>query len=178
MQNGVLLISTHTPVGTGRESARGLIRQAINGALSTALAIDAVHIHIASHPGQAPRLHLPGFPGAGLSISHEEGLSIAAVHLYGHVGVDLLRIADVPDWHQISQDYLGPQVTDVLSATASEYRPEQFARQWCAREAALKCHGLALSEWRPGVSAGCSLFELDLGTALAGAVAIGARYRR
>ena len=178
MHEGVLLISTHTPVDRDREPARRLIRQAISGALSAVLAIDPVHIHISSNSGQAPRLHLPGFPRAGLSISHEEGLSIAAVHLYGHVGVDLLRIDDVPDWHQVSRDYLGPQVTELLSATAPEQRAEQFARHWCARESALKCHGLALAEWMPGASAGCSLFELDVSTAIVGAVAIGTPYTR
>jgi len=103
-----------------------------------------------SQPGQAPRLRLTSAratSSAGLSISHEDGLSLAAIHLHGAVGIDLMRVQDVPDWQAVARDYLGEAVAGALAQLPPEARALAFARAWTAREAGLKCEGLPLAEW-------------------------------
>jgi 4'-phosphopantetheinyl transferase len=84
----------------------------------------------------------------GCSFSHEDGYSLAAIHLGGVIGVDLMRVQDIPDWQAVARDYVGPAVTAHLQATPAAERPLAFALAWTRREAELKCLGSQLTEWR------------------------------
>jgi 4'-phosphopantetheinyl transferase len=127
-----------------------------------------------SAPGFAPRLLIDGLPEPGFSISHEAGFSIAAVNLHGAVGVDLMQVQAVPDWHAVSQDYLGAEVATRLSGMPESIRPIAFAKAWCRREAFLKLHGLALDEWTAqGGLQGVGV-EVELAEGMVGVVALGA----
>ncbi|MEG1116333.1 MAG: 4'-phosphopantetheinyl transferase superfamily protein, partial [Janthinobacterium sp.] len=117
-------------------------------------------ISVESTPGQPPRLLLAG-GAAGLSFSHDEGLSLAAVHLHGAVGIDVMRVQAIADWFMLARDYLGPQVADALAACPADQRPLALAQAWTAREAALKCAGLPLAEWN-GAAPACRLQALRL----------------
>ena len=141
---GVLVIGVAAVLP--RWEARQRIRAAVREALAQWLKVDIESISVESTPGAPPRLLLAGRV-AGLSLTHDEGMSLAAIHLHGAVGIDVMRVQDVPDWANLARDYLGPQVAEELAACPDAQRPLRLAQAWTAREAALKCAGLQLTEW-------------------------------
>ncbi|MED5596768.1 4'-phosphopantetheinyl transferase family protein [Janthinobacterium sp. P210006] len=143
-----------------RAEARLRIRAAVREAVARWLKMDIDAISLESTPGAPPRLLLAGRP-AGLSFSHDDGWSLAAIHLHGAVGIDVMRVQDIPDWRQVARDYLGPQVTLELASLPDAQRPLALAQAWTAREAALKCAGLPLAEW-DGAAPACRLQLLSL----------------
>ena len=144
--DGLYVVLLRTHCGQQREPARQQIRAAARAALASLLGIAESQITLHSRPGQPPRVSCAG-GDIGISFSHEDGLSLAALHLHGPVGVDLMQIRDVPDWEVLARDYLGPDCVATLRATAAAERPRALARAWTAHEARLKCLGLQLSEW-------------------------------
>ncbi|HAT33617.1 MAG TPA: hypothetical protein DCW29_23085 [Janthinobacterium sp.] len=175
-RDGVLVIGVATAAGAGRDLARRAIRLALPQAMAHCSGLAPERIALRCAPGRAPRLLLGGEGGAeaGLSISHEDGLSLAAVNLHGAVGVDLMRaqdLHDLPDWRQLAIDYLGMAVAKALADVAPGGRALAFARAWTAREAELKCRGLALSEWTP-LAPACRRIGLALPAGLSGTLAL------
>ncbi|MDN2674301.1 4'-phosphopantetheinyl transferase superfamily protein [Janthinobacterium sp. SUN026] len=156
--NGVLVIGIAAVLP--RAEARLRIRAAVREALAQWLKLDIEAISVESTPGQAPRLMLAG-RAAGLSLTHDEGISLAAVHLHGPVGLDVMRVQAIADWCNLARDYLGPQVTQELASLPDAQRPLALAQAWTAREAALKCAGLPLAEW-DGAAPACRLQALSL----------------
>ncbi len=146
-RQGVLLVSCVIRPGSAREEARKLVRTCVRTAVEQWLELPSGAITFISVPGVAPRLLIDGLPEPGFSISHEAGFSLAAVNLHGAVGVDLMQVQAVPDWHAVAMDYLGADVASLLSCMPDLIRPTAFAKAWCRREAFLKLHGLALEEW-------------------------------
>lgn len=151
--DGVLVIGIAAALP--RAEARLRIRSAVRAAAARWLDVSSEAISVEAAPGAPPRLLLAGRP-AGLSFSHDEGISLAAVHLHGAIGIDVMRVQDIADWQQVARDYLGPQVADALAACPAEQRPLALARAWTAREAVLKCAGLQLMEW-DGVAPNCKV---------------------
>src|SRR5471032_432971 len=139
-QNGVCVMSIVTTGGALRAQAREQVRSAVREVLSLLLGIPAGAIAVDSTPGQPPRIVLAYDPGRAIacSFAHEDGWSLAAINLRGAIGVDLMRVRDVPDWQAVARDYLGPAVTADLSACPPWQRARAFALAWTAREAHLK----------------------------------------
>ena len=156
--DGVLAISIAAVLP--RAEARLRIRATVRAAAAQWLKMDIESISVESTPGAAPRLLLAGRP-AGMSFSHDEGLSLAAIGLHGPVGIDVMRVQDIPDWEQVARDYLGPDVAQELAACSDAQRPLALAQAWTAREAALKCAGRQLAEW-DGVAPACRLQAVHL----------------
>jgi 4'-phosphopantetheinyl transferase len=161
---------------TGRDAARARVRVALREALGQLAGLAPDVILIQSTPGCAPSVSYPGRDREApcVSISHDEPLSLAAIHLHGAVGVDLMRVQAIPDWRAVARDYLGPQATALLEALPVADRAPAFARAWSAHEARLKCHGLQLAEWTPRLAGqldGCHCRELALPAGIKGAVA-------
>ncbi|WP_425251891.1 4'-phosphopantetheinyl transferase family protein [Janthinobacterium sp. NFX145] len=154
----VLVIGIVPP--PSRMEARAQLRQAVREALAQWLKLDSEAISMESTPGAPPRLLFPGGV-AGLSFSHDEGISLAAIGLHGPVGIDVMRVQDIPDWFNLARDYLGPHVAEALSACTDAQRPLALAQAWTAREAALKCAGLQLAEWE-GAAPACLSHALPL----------------
>lgn len=171
-QDGVLLIGLQHGFGLAREAARVRVRQALSAAMLRAAEGPRCRIDIDSQAGCAPRIHVPGHARAGLSISHDGCFSVAAVHLHGPVGVDVMAVQDTPDWRGVASDYLGPQVLARLCAATQAQRARLFTRAWCEREARLKCSGLALNEWTPQPLLPARSVELALPAGLVGALAL------
>lgn len=142
--DGVLVIGIAAVLP--RTEARLRLRAAVREAAAQWLKMDIGAISVESAQGAPPRLLLDG-RAAGLSFSHDEGISLAAVHLHGAVGIDVMRVQDIADWEQVARDYLGPQVAVELGACPADQRPLALAQAWTAREAALKCAGRQLAEW-------------------------------
>ncbi|MNM79103.1 4'-phosphopantetheinyl transferase superfamily protein [compost metagenome] len=157
-RDGVLAIGIVPP--PSRMAARAHLRQAVREAAAQWLKLDSEAISVESAPGTPPRLLLPGGV-AGLSFSHDEGISLAAVHLHGPVGIDVMRVQDIADWFHLARDYLGPQVAQELAACPDTQRPLRLAQAWTAREAALKCAGKQLAEW-DGVTLNCKVQQIAL----------------
>jgi 4'-phosphopantetheinyl transferase len=151
-----------------RATARRTIRTALLAGLVDALALPAARIRLGGEPGEAPyALVGDGRRSDGrridLAISHDGDVSVAAVRLDGDVGIDVMRVEDVPDWLAVAQDYLGPACAAVLAGVPAPARAAAFARAWSEREARLKCRGLALAEWREDLDAelaGCRCLPL------------------
>jgi 4'-phosphopantetheinyl transferase len=136
-----------------RTTARRTIRTALLAALAEALALPAARIRLGGEPGDAPYALVDDGRRIDLAISHDGDVSVAALRLDGDVGIDVMRVADVPDWHAVARDYLGPACAAALAAVPAPARAAAFARAWSEREARLKCRGLALAEWRADLDA-------------------------
>lgn len=171
-QDGVLLIGLRHRPGTARDSARLRVRQVLSEILPLVLDGPQRAIDVDSQAGQAPQIRIPGHPGAGLSISHEADFSVAAVHLNGPVGIDVMAVQDTSDWQGVASDYLGPQVLARLCAAHQAQRARLFTRAWCEREARLKCAGQALSEWSLAVQGAGRTLEVGLPEGLIGVLAL------
>lgn len=155
-------LQVSAPQTTLREGARDLVREALQAHLPTLLS--STQVKLLSEPGQAPRLAAP-HEGVGISIAHESGLSLVAVHLNGPVGVDLMRVLDMPDALVVAHAYLGPEVAEALEALPPHEQVQAFAQAWTAHEARLKCLGMPLEEWHEGLDAhlsGCELQPIDV----------------
>ena len=171
----LLVISVVTPDSTLRDAARAQMRDALREVLSLQLGCAPTSIVLKSIPGQPLRVELPVHgQNIGLSISHEAGLSVAAMRRNGPVGVDILRIASAFDWQTVTRDYLGPQAVRRIAHQSEREQPLAFAHEWTRLEADLKCLGLVLQEWTPALGQGlesCRFMTLDIPAGLCGAVA-------
>jgi 4'-phosphopantetheinyl transferase len=152
-----------------RATARRTIRVALRAALAEASGLPASSIQLCGAPGEAPYALLDGRRIA-LSISHDGDLSVAALRLDGGaVGIDVMQVADVPDWQAVARDYLGPACAAALADTPA------FARAWSAHEARLKCRGLAWVEWTAcdeALLSACACLALVLPDGYVGRVAV------
>ena len=109
--------------------------------------------------------------GAGrASFSHEQSHSLLAWCEQGCIGIDIVspqRLADMtaPALAATAALYLGPQVSALIRSTPEVAQAcKLFAEAWASHEASLKCLGLALDEWSPGL-------QLQLTSCLTAAVA-------
>lgn len=168
-----IVVSVTTPLTTIRHIARERIRSALREALGILLDLPAQSVPLISAPGQACRIALPN-QQSGLSISHQPGLSVAAINLRGAIGIDLMQPDAVPDWQQVAHDYLGPQVCKRILEHPENRQAHAFAQAWTRYEASLKCLGLGINEWHTALHNNlrrCSVTELALPNGSVGAVA-------
>jgi len=132
-----------------RDTARRTIRLALLAALAEASGLHSARIRLCGAPGEAPYALLDDGRRIHLAISHDGDVSVAALRVDGgFVGIDLMRVTDIPDWQAVAHDYLGPACTAALARVPAPARAAAFARAWSGREARLKCLGLPLAEWR------------------------------
>ncbi len=176
---GLAVIRIDWPGPTSRPTARAGIRAALCATVAAYLGQPVSTIALRSIPGQALVLDAPDL-GMGLSISHEAGTSLAALHVHGAVGLDVLRVDQdaLPDWAQVAHDYLGPAAHARLARRAPAHRAAAFAQEWSRLEACLKCLGVALTEWTPALAqelASCHVRALDLPAPWCGALALPAQ---
>lgn len=176
-EDGLLVFSLTTPLTRNRDSARQQVRDALRATLAPLLGYTPEAVPLRSHTGQPLRLDVPEGK-IGLSVSHEAGLSLLAIHLHGPVGIDLLRVADLPvddtELQRLSMDYCGEEAPASLATLPKEARRQAFAQSWVKLEASLKCLGEGLTEWSPErqvMLADCRIRELALPEGMVGAVA-------
>jgi len=171
---GLHVLWLETSANAPRSTVRQEVRQALVVALSEILAVETVAIKLISQAGQPVRL-APPWQDIGLSLSHDNGRSLAAIHRHGPVGVDLLRNdLQLPDRDRLARDYLGPIQAAALAALPANQRDQAFAQAWAGLEASLKCLTLELDEWtaeRAARLSACAVTALALPTGWCGAVA-------
>ncbi len=172
-----------TDGGRSRSEARAQIRLAVRQVLARLLARSPEQIVLTSTPGQAPVIVIEGVLhqacGIGLSISHEAGLSLAAINLHGPIGVDLMRVPQASaqeSWSDLlllARDYLGPACAARLAGVTPQLRRTAFASAWTTHEASLKCRGLGLAEWCAALPlVALQIAALDLPAPFIGSVAM------
>ena len=164
--DGVFVIGL--PTGAQREEARQQLRQALAEALGALLDMPPREIEIEASPGAAPVVLLPDGQRLHCSFAHDGGMSLAAVCFNGPVGVDLMLSEEVAGWEAVARDYLGPEATARIAATARAERAAVFARAWTAREAHLKWLGVGLDEWPAHSQSSGTTVTLDLPERLVG----------
>lgn len=170
----LLVLGIATPDTAIRDAARRRTRLALRSVLGELLDLPPERVPLLAEPGQAPRLDLPERRIA-LSVSHERGLSLAAIHLGSAVGIDLMRSENEPDWEAVARDYLGERTRERIGRLPPAQRPPAFADAWTRLEACRKCLGLALAEWDPALEKAlsrCRTHRLRLPRGLAGTVAL------
>ncbi|MDO8180057.1 MAG: 4'-phosphopantetheinyl transferase superfamily protein [Undibacterium sp.] len=165
-----------------RRQIRKQIRVALTDLLCAALDCLPEHINLTHEPGKPPgnnlSISLPdSLPGhqISISISYEQGLSVAAICLDGSIGIDLVRIDTQIEWHAVAELYLGKQMSAEIAKAPLLQQASYFALRWASLEAKLKYHQLALTEWSPELElalSGCAIRELDLPQGYAGALAL------
>lgn len=172
-----LVISIRTPDTTIRHEARIRIRQALCEVLGGLLDCPADAVHLIAERGRPLQLDLAE-QRIGLSVSHESGLTLAAIYPEQRVGIDLIRVPNqpnwLPDWKDVARAYLGEQATGRISRLLPPQQPHAFAHEWARFEACLKCLGLALAETSPALRRSlsqCRVIGLDLPEGLVGKVA-------
>ena len=149
IDQSLIVIALRTLPTTFRFQARKLIRIAIRQVLAKKLNCQYAEIELISHLGQSLKLSQPR-QNIGLSVSHESGLSLAAININGSVGVDLINIKTIPNTREIKTlalEYLGAEVAEHLSNLSCSQQKYEFAHAWSGFEARLKCQKKGLSEW-------------------------------
>lgn len=175
IEHDLFVIAVRTPQTTLRKEARQLIRAALSEVLAIKLACLPQHIVLTSQPGQALKLLHPSY-NIGLSISHESGLSVAAVNMQGKVGVDLMLNTTGPngvEMQALVRDYFGKERAASISKLPKAIQNETFINMWVKLEARLKCLEVDLVEWSPArdQQANISTYFLDLPDGYTGAIA-------
>jgi 4'-phosphopantetheinyl transferase len=171
-KNGLYVIGVR---GSGeREAARRHVREALRQAIAQLYGLDCADIMIHFSAGVSPAVsfsRLTATPPPGISISHDGPLSLAAIHLHGPVGVDLMQVQEIDDWRTVARDYLGPARLAEIEATPSGQRAAVLAGAWTEHEARLKCHSRQLGEWA-GVQLPAQCRPLDLPAPFVGTIAL------
>ena len=151
INQSLIVIAVNTLPTTLRFQARKLIRIAITHVLAEKLSCPYAEIEFISQSGQPLKLSKPR-ENIGLSVSHEPGLSIAAINMNGKVGVDLIDIKSIPNDNEIyklASEYFGTHVVEYLSLLQRELQKHAFAKAWTEFEARLKYQEQSLIEWTP-----------------------------
>ncbi len=170
----ITVISVVTQNSTMRETGRQLIRSALRAVLGKHLYLSPETVPLSSADRHAPALTLQGHT-IGLSVSHVAGLTLAAIHRRGPIGIDIMRIEALPDWEPVAINYLGRHAHQRILAIIPSQRSLAFGREWTRVEACLKCLGLGLVEWNNLLERQinrCETIELAMPAGLAGSVAI------
>lgn len=176
LDNGLLVIAIRTSLNIPRVAARQQIRIAIQEVLASLLNCVTSEIQLSSQAGQAIKLVNPS-NDIGLSISHDPGLSLAAMNMNGPIGVDLMATESIPELGELATlatEYLGEKVTGYILNQPVEERKITFAKAWVTFEASMKLKGLAINECsvaRDALLKNIKHIELDLATGYIGAVA-------
>ena len=169
----LFLIAVDT-TDTSRPVARQHIRTALQSVLGELWQCQPADVALTTTPGEPLRAHGPHSLNWGLSLSHDTGLSVAAVNRHGPVGVDIVRVSTAFDWRATAHDYLGPDVASDIAALPLSAQNETFLKAWTQHEARLKCLSLGLMEWSPALHAHFSVLQtapLDLPAEWLGTVA-------
>lgn len=91
-----------------------------------------------------PELALAGAAPLHFNLAHSEGLALCAITRAGHIGIDVERVRDLPDWQYIAATCFSPSERHHVESAAPAARRLEFFRAWTRQEAALKATGVGL----------------------------------
>jgi len=175
IEHDLFVIAVRTPQTTLRDEARQKIRAALTEVLAIKLACPPQELVFISTPGQALKL-LHSSYDIGLSISHESGLSVAAVNMQGNVGVDVMLNSSIPNGDEmltLARDYFGIEQALTIEQLPEALQSAAFIHSWVKLEARLKCLEIDLVEWSGArdSQANVSTYFLNLPDGYTGVVA-------
>jgi 4'-phosphopantetheinyl transferase len=153
---------------------RVLARAALRLALADRVGGPPSALRLARDPSGKPRLDRGG-PEFSVSTSADWGL--IAITSLGAVGVDIERIAAIPELERIAARRFDPAAAREVLCAHGEARLRAFYRHWTRLEAALKASGIGIGRAfdTPGEGpdlGGWTIAEVDPGRGLTGAVAV------
>jgi len=166
LQNGqttALLLDWRRGPHMDRDAQRLTARRVLQQVLAAHLEVDPAFVIVERQAGQVPGWRVDGsaHPASGsskdigISLSHDAGCSLLALRPHARLGVDLLRKRAWTGMLDVASLYLGPaalqRCQDAMLA-GPDLLECQFASEWTRHEASLKCQGLALTEWHPGLA--------------------------
>ena len=114
---------------------------------------------------------LPDTPRWRFNLSHSRGTALVAVALDVEVGVDVEWIRAHRDWESIAERFFPPSEAAAFLASPDGAREREFFRRWTRLEAMWKALGIGLRGVGSEVEGRWTVEELDLGEAIAAAVA-------
>lgn len=131
------------PRARDREQAHALLRNV----LADYLGCLPGAVPLRCEPGRAP--YLEGRPDLSLSLSYADRLVILGCCPGKAHGIDLVRIAHLPDWRDVAETFFPPAIGLELASLAPRERDIGFALHWSTLEARSKCLGHDLQEYSP-----------------------------
>jgi 4'-phosphopantetheinyl transferase len=169
-------------------------RTVLRLALGLRLGCDPQDIRFAAEPDGKPRLAGERSPALHFNLSHGGETCVVAISDLGPVGVDIEEVRPRTHLERLVETRLAPAEADGIMRLDPEERPGAFYRVWTRKEAYLKARGLGLAARLDtfAVSAGAraarlaplpgddqewSLYDLALGDALCGALALEGSHR-
>jgi 4'-phosphopantetheinyl transferase len=141
-----VVISLSFPQNLQREVARQQLHLAITELLIQAFSCAAEQIRLIRVAGSRLQCFV-ATQEIFISVSHEPGLSLAAISRKRQSGIDLMEAKPIDDWQNIARIYFNPQQIAALQQAQDCDRASLFARYWTMMEARFKCAGVAITEY-------------------------------
>jgi 4'-phosphopantetheinyl transferase len=83
--------------------------------------------------------------GIQFNVAHTENVMLCVVARGIGVGIDVERLRELPDWHNLLGIMLSEREQLVFGSLAPIQRMEAFFQHWVCKEAVLKARGIGLS---------------------------------
>jgi 4'-phosphopantetheinyl transferase len=99
---------------------------------------------IALQYGRNGKPHLEGGPGLHFNLAHSGELALYAFSRETEVGVDLERLAFIPEADEIAARFFSTSEAAALGKMSEQQREAFFFQCWTRKEAVLKCNGSGL----------------------------------
>lgn len=145
-QQSNVVISLSFPQNLQREVARQQLHLAITELLMQAFSCAAEQIRLIRVAGSRLQCFVAG-QEIFISVSHEPGISLAAISQKQLPGIDLMAVKAMDDWQDVADIYFPPQQIAALQQAQDDERAVLFAQYWTMMEARFKCAGIAMTEY-------------------------------
>ena len=145
-QQSNVVIGLSFPPNLQRETARQQLHLAITELLMQAFSSAAEQIRLIRVAGSKLQCVVAA-QEVFISVSHESGLSLAAISQKQQPGIDLMAVKAMDDWQDIAGIYFSPQQIAALQQVQDGERATLFAQYWTMMEARFKCAGIAITEY-------------------------------
>lgn len=145
-QQATVVISLLFPQNLQRETARQQLHLAITELLMQAFSCTAEQIRLIRIAGSRLQCFI-ATQEIFISVSHDPGLSLAAISQKQLPGIDLMAVKTMDDWQDVAGIYFNPQQIAALQQAQDCDRASLFAQYWTMMEARFKCAGIAMTEY-------------------------------
>ena len=145
-QQSNVVIGLSFPPNLQRETARQQLHLAITELLMQTFSSAAEEIRLIRVAGSKLQCFI-ATQEVFISVSHEPGLSLAAISQKQQPGIDLMAIKQMDDWLDVAGIYFSPQQIAALQQAQDGERATLFAQYWTMMEARFKCAGIAMTEY-------------------------------
>lgn len=145
-QQSNVVICLSFPQNLQREAVRQQLHLAITELLMQAFSCAVEQIRLIRIAGSRLQCFI-ATQEIFISVSHEPGLSLAAISQKQLPGIDLMAVKAMDDWQDVAGIYFPPQKIAALQQAQDDERATLFAQYWTMMEARFKCAGIAMTEY-------------------------------